>query len=200
MSTATVDKVVSEVVQEALDNIRKSLDESEAEAYRIIERVEEELRRELAAIREAGKAEREAARQRILSTAEIQAKNMAIAAVEEEISKIFEAVERKLSQMASEDSFEMDLKRLLDEAVQLIGRDVVVESNEKGVQLLKRIVEKNSYSVRVSISEKPINTVGGLRAQSADGSVRFDNTFEARLERLKPMLRNEIAKMLLRKD
>ncbi|MEM4407839.1 MAG: V-type ATP synthase subunit E family protein [Candidatus Caldarchaeum sp.] len=200
MSTATVDKVVSEVVQEALDNIRKSLDESEAEAYRIIERVEEELRRELAAIREAGMAEREAARQRILSTAEIQAKNMAIAAVEEEISKIFEAVERKLSQMASEDSFEMDLKRLLDEAVQLIGRDVVVESNEKGVQLLKRIVEKNSYSVRVSISEKPINTVGGLRAQSADGSVRFDNTFEARLERLKPMLRNEIAKMLLRKD
>ncbi|MEM2236794.1 MAG: V-type ATP synthase subunit E family protein [Candidatus Caldarchaeum sp.] len=200
MSTATVDKVVSEVVQEALDNMRKSLDESEAEAYRIIERVEEELRRELAAIREAGKAEREAARQRILSTAEIQAKNMAIAAVEEEISKIFEAVERKLSQIASEDSFEMDLKRLLDEAVQLIGRDVVVESNEKGIQLLKRIVEKNSYSVRVSISEKPINTVGGLRARSADGSVRFDNTFEARLERLKPTLRNEIAKMLLRKD
>jgi len=200
LAAATLDKVVSEVVQEALNNIAKGLDEAEAEAYRIIERVGQEVERELAAIHDAGKAAREAARQRILSTAEIQAKNMAIAAVEEEISKVFDEAMRKLSRIALEDSFEPEMKRLLDEAVELIGRDVVVESNERGVYLLKKILQKTKYRVKVSVEEKPINTVGGLRARSADGTLRFDNTFEARLERIKPLLRNEIAKMILRKD
>ncbi len=196
---STLEKVVSEVVQEALASMRRQLDDSEAEAYRIIERVEEELKRELSSIYEMGKAARDAARQRILSTAEIQARNMSIAVVEEEVSKIFETVMSKISRMADEDHFESVLKKLLDEAVKLIGGDIVVESNEKGIQLLKKIVSKNAYGVKIIISERPIATVGGLRASSTDGSKRFDNTFEARLERIKPQLRNEIAKMIIGK-
>ncbi len=199
MSTVTLDKVVNEVVQEALANMKRQLDDSEAEAYSIIERVEEELKRELNSIHEMGKAARDAARQRILSTAEIQARNMSIAAVEEEVSKIFESVMSKIRRIANDDSFEKVLKKILDEAVTLIGGDVVVESNEKGIQLLKKILNENTYRFKIIVSDRPIATVGGLRASSTDGSKRFDNTFEARLERVKPQLRNEIARMIMRK-
>ncbi|MEM4358464.1 MAG: V-type ATP synthase subunit E [Candidatus Caldarchaeum sp.] len=200
MSAASLEKVVAEVVQEALQNAEKMLDEAEREAEKVLERAAVDVSRELASLREAGQAVREASRQRIISTAEIKAKNMAIAAVEEEVSKIFDSVFHKLARMASEDSFEPELKKLLDEAVELVGREMTVYSNEIGVEMLKRILSRHHYRFPVHVSEKPINTAGGVLAKSADGQVVYDNTLEARLERLKPLLRNEIAKMILRKD
>ena len=200
MSAATLDRVISEVIQEAFQTIMKSLDEAQAEALRIVSKTLDEFMRERAAIEEAGRAEREAARQRILSTAEIQAKNMAIAAVEEEVSKVFETALSRLAKEAAGDGFKHVMERLLDEAVELIGKNIVVESNEKGIEMLREIVANGSYKVRITVSDKPIKTIGGLRAVSADGLTRLDNTLEARLERLKQSLRSEIAKMFLRKE
>jgi len=200
LSAATLDRVISEVVQEAFQTITKSLDEAQAEALRIVSKTLDEFMRERAAIEEAGRAEREAARQRILSTAEIQAKNMAIAAVEEEVSKVFETALSRLAEEAAGDRLKHVMERLLDEAVELIGKDIVVESNEKGIEMLREIVANGSYKVRITVSDKPIKTIGGLRAVSADGLTRLDNTLEARLERLKQSLRSEIAKMFLRKE
>jgi vacuolar-type H+-ATPase subunit E/Vma4 len=200
LSAATLDRVISEVVQEAFQTITKSLDEAQAEALRIVSKTLDEFMRERAAIEEAGRAEREAARQRILSTAEIQAKNMAIAAVEEEVGKVFETALSRLAEEAAGDGFKHVMERLLDEAVELIGKDIVVESNEKGIEMLREIVANGSYKVRITVSDKPIKTIGGLRAASADSLTRLDNTLEARLERLKQSLRSEIAKMFLRKE
>jgi vacuolar-type H+-ATPase subunit E/Vma4 len=200
LSAATLDRVISEVVQEAFQTITKSLDEAQAEALRIVSKTLDEFMRERAAIEEAGRAEREAARQKILSTAEIQAKNMAIAAVEEEVGKVFETALSRLAKEAAGDGFKHVMERLLDEAVELIGKDIVVESNEKGIEMLREIVANGSYKVRITVSDKPIKTIGGLRAVSADGLTRLDNTLEARLERLKQSLRSEIAKMFLRKE
>ncbi|MCS7110193.1 MAG: V-type ATP synthase subunit E [Candidatus Caldarchaeum sp.] len=199
MSTS-LSKVVNEVLQEALSKAIKTIEEGEAEAMRIISKTEEELMREINSMQEAGKSSREAAIQRILSTAEIQAKNMAIAAVEEEITKIFDDVLKKLVEESRRPAFKPVMESLLDEAVNLLGRDMVVESDEHGIRMLKEITASKTYSVKVVVSEKPVSLMGGLKASSLDGTLRFDNSLEARLERLKPMLRTEIAKMLLSKE
>ncbi|MEM1976259.1 MAG: hypothetical protein QW074_09275, partial [Candidatus Caldarchaeum sp.] len=72
-------KVINEVLQDALTNALKVLDAAENEAFEVVDRVEREVLQELAQMEETGKASRQAAVQRILSTAEIQSKNMAIA-------------------------------------------------------------------------------------------------------------------------
>jgi vacuolar-type H+-ATPase subunit E/Vma4 len=113
---------------------------------------------------------------------------------------VFETALSRLAKEAAGDGFKQVMKRLLDEAVELIGKDIVVESNEKGIEMLREIVANGSYKVRITVSDKPIKTIGGLRAVSADGLTRLDNTLEARLERLKQSLRSEIAKMFLRKE
>jgi len=38
--------------------------------------------------------------------------------------------------------------------------------------------------------------MGGVVLTTSDGSIRFDNTFEARLERTKPTLRKDVAAIL----
>ncbi|MDW8083987.1 MAG: V-type ATP synthase subunit E [Candidatus Caldarchaeum sp.] len=199
MSTSLA-KVVNEVLQEALSAAIKTVEEGEAEALRIVSRVEEELIREIQNMREAGKASREAVVQRILSTAEIQAKNLSISAVEEEVSKIFDSCLAKMAENSRKSEFRHVMERLLDEVVELLGRDMVVESNEYGIEMLREITTHKRYRVKVVVSEKPINIRGGFRASSLDGTLRYDNSLEARLERMKPQLRTEIARMLLAQE
>jgi V/A-type H+-transporting ATPase subunit E len=46
------------------------------------------------------------------------------------------------------------------------------------------------------MSDHPLNSIGGIRLTSADGSMTFDNTLDSRIERLKPLIRKNIAQML----
>jgi V/A-type H+-transporting ATPase subunit E len=46
------------------------------------------------------------------------------------------------------------------------------------------------------LSEDSIETIGGIVLSNADGTVKFDNTFESRLERMRPALRKEVAGIL----
>jgi len=193
-------KVINEVLQDALTNALKVLDAAENEAFEVVDRVEREVLQELAQMEETGKASRQAAVQRILSTAEIQSKNMAIAAVEEEVNKIFESVLEKIAKESGTPEFKKVLTKLLDETVQVMGRDIVVETNEAALPLLREVVAEKKYGIKVVVSDKPAKIVAGLRATSLDGSMRYDNSVEARLERLKPVLRTEIAKMLMQKE
>ncbi|MEM4382880.1 MAG: V-type ATP synthase subunit E [Candidatus Caldarchaeum sp.] len=193
-------KVINEVLQDALTNALKVLDAAENEAFEVVDRVEREVLQELAQMEETGKASRQAAVQRILSTAEIQSKNMAIAAVEEEVNKIFDSVLEKIAKESGTPEFKKMLSNLLDETVQVMGRDIVVETNEAALPLLREVVAEKKYGVKVVVSDKPAQIVAGLRATSLDGSMRYDNSVEARLERLKPVLRTEIAKMLMQKE
>jgi V/A-type H+-transporting ATPase subunit E len=42
-------------------------------------------------------------------------------------------------------------------------------------------------------SSETIECLGGIKAKSKDGAMTFDNTIDARIERLKPLIRKEIA-------
>jgi vacuolar-type H+-ATPase subunit E/Vma4 len=42
--------------------------------------------------------------------------------------------------------------------------------------------------------------MGGCKVQTTDGKLVYDNTFENRIEQLKPTLRLEVAKILFQKE
>jgi len=81
--------------------------------------------------------------------------------------------------------------------------EVVVRSNERTLKLIverlsefkEKLREGLGKDVDVTIGE-PIQTLGGVLVESSDGSVRVDNTFEARIERFESELRATIAKAL----
>jgi len=197
LSSAALDKVVREVVEDALTEFRKGLDESGQEALRIIDRIEAEALREAEAIAEAGRRNRESLRQRLLSLAEINARNRSIAVVEESVNAVLQRARERIAQMGGRDLRD-SLKSLLLEAIDAIGsKRVVVESNRAGLSVLQKMageIEAES-NVKVSVSQKPIETAAGVRVRSEDGGVIYDNTVEARLERFRPLLRKEIARL-----
>ena len=51
-------------------------------------------------------------------------------------------------------------------------------------------------SISLRVSEEPLTCIGGVVVRSADGKVRVDNTFEARIERFRETIRTHVAKEL----
>lgn len=89
------------------------------------------------------------------------------------------------------------LEGLIQEGVSVIGNRAKVSCSEKDKKGVYRLVRKLSKgSVKLTPDGNSIQTLGGVVLTSSDGTVKFDNTFEARLERLRPTLRKQVADIL----
>jgi V/A-type H+-transporting ATPase subunit E len=108
----------------------------------------------------------------------------------------------RLSALAEDDSkYVPVIVCYLRECAQAIERDeLVVHCNARDVQRLKgdwaRIVEDAAPNKRLTLSQEPINSIGGVVVVSADQNIRFDDTFEGRMERLAELLQGSIAERL----
>jgi V/A-type H+/Na+-transporting ATPase subunit E len=49
---------------------------------------------------------------------------------------------------------------------------------------------------QAKLSDQHIDVLGGIRIKSSDGTMTYDNTLDSRIERLKPLIRKNIAQML----
>jgi V/A-type H+-transporting ATPase subunit E len=88
---------------------------------------------------------------------------------------------------------------MLENGISEIGSDeVIIECNNNDFEVVKDAIANfhNNNKVKLKLSDKPINVIGGIRLRSADGSITYDNTLDSRIERLKPLIRKNIVQML----
>jgi V/A-type H+-transporting ATPase subunit E len=89
---------------------------------------------------------------------------------------------------------------MVEESLPAVGSDeIIIECNRNDAEQVKKIVAdlaRRNDGLRVTVSDQPINAIGGVRVRSADGTMSFDNTLDSRIERLKPLIRKNIARML----
>ena len=70
---------------------------------------------------------------------------------------------------------------------------------QNDAELVRKIVSDLQDSGKVQqarVSDQLIDVLGGIRIKSADGMMTYDNTLDSRIERLKPLIRKNIAQML----
>ena len=83
------------------------------------------------------------------------------------------------------------LKSLLDESTQVLGTsEVIVFTNSKDRDVVQSTLANFAGS---ELSSETIECIGGVKIQSKDGAMKFDNTIDAKIDRLKPLIRKEIA-------
>ena len=168
----------------AAEAVTKRLNETIAEVQRIIEQQERRA---------------DALKRQIIGAAEMSARNRSLEIVEDNLNISFEEAMKKLKAASENQGYEKVLRALVLEALdQVGGESFVLHSNSRDQKTLKKIAETISKerNVKISIDASPFEkTVGGVVVNSSDGYVTFDNTFEARLERLKPSLRKQIAQI-----
>ncbi len=99
------------------------------------------------------------------------------------------------------DSYKELLKHMVEESISAIGGStaVSIECNKNDAELVRKIVsdlQDNSKVQQARVSDQHIDVLGGIRIKSADGMMTYDNTLDSRIERLKPLIRKNIAQML----
>lgn len=199
VDTKSAEYTLDKVASEALAEIVAEIESGKNDALEQLRSINRGTKAEAAKILEGSQREAESIRRQILGSAELEARNSTLRSLEEASNRI---VQDSLSAVAEKRpaAYEKALAKLIAEGAQVIGKDAVVYCNAKDKKLVGSIAkELNSKSgLKLSIGDKAIDATGGVILQSSDGTIRYDNTLEARLDRIRPQLRREIVDVLSR--
>ena len=183
----TVDKILNQSENELHFSLNQSLDESKNILSSSLSSLEQEYDKILA----DGKKEADKLQKQITGSAALEARNKQLLLVEESVEKVFAKAIEKLNDLVRNEDYTKLVTQLLDESVKGLGTsNVIVECNSKDKSVVQSILSKFPGA---TLSSNTVDCLGGVIVKSKDGSMSFDNTIDARIERLKPLLRKDIA-------
>lgn len=178
--------VISKVKVEALDIIKEAEAKAREEREKATKQREVKLHKEKQRL--LGEARQEAAR--IVAQGSIKARQELSRAKNAVINKMTDRVRQELSQISSNEKYSMTL---IQEAVEAIGADKArIYVLPKSVDATRKLLESNKELANRITEVKEANFTGGIIAESIDGTLRIDNSYESRLEMLLPILLPEI--------
>lgn len=184
----TIDKILNQTEAENLSSLKKSFNES----LEILSKSQSSLEQEYDRIIDEGKKEAEKIEKQIIGGSDLEFRNKQILLVEESIQKVFEKAIEKIKSTGRDEKYSKLLTLLLEESTQALGTtEVIVYSNSKDKEIVKPLLSKFSGA---EFSNDSINCLGGVEVKSKDGTMTFNNTIDARFDRMKPLIRKDIAK------
>jgi V/A-type H+-transporting ATPase subunit E len=195
MSKATAD-TLEKVSGEFETEILAELQEGREAALSTVESSRREAQVAVTKILEASVKQGESLRRQIIGAAELEARNAQLKTLEKAVVEVFDAAAKELGD-GSGARYEASLTQLVKEGLEVIGPRARICCSSKDKRAVSAVLRRLGGSQsKLALEEKGIDTIGGVVMTSMDGSVRFDNTFEARLERMRPTLRMEVSAML----
>jgi V/A-type H+/Na+-transporting ATPase subunit E len=194
VSKAVAD-TLAKVSGEFESEVMADLEGWRAEALAKIESVRKEAAGNVSKILETGEKQAESVGRQIIGAAELEARNGQLRSLEIAVNKAFDSATKKISDSAGA-SYEKAMGKLIQEGLDIIGPRASIQCSARDRKTVTSALKKLDDKAKVSFDEDPIETIGGVVLATPDGTIRFDNTFEARLERMKPTLRKDIAYIL----
>ncbi len=182
-----IDKILKKTEKEILLDLKNSGSDSKQTLDDSLPKLEQEYDKIISdGYKEADKIEKQ-----IIGSSDLDVRNKKLLLLEEGVDKVFS---KALDQIANTDrsgDYSNLIKTLLDEATKILGTTkVTVFTNTKDKDVVKSILSKYSGA---KLSSETIDCLGGIKIKSKDGTMTFDNTIDARIERFKPLIRKEIA-------
>lgn len=183
----TIDKILTQTEKSILSNIQSALSESQKTLDNAIPKLEQEYEKVIS----DGKKEADKIEKQIIGSSDLEARNKQLLALEEAINKVFTKAIDQISNMARSGDYSNLIKTLLDESTEILGTTkVIIYTNSKDKNVVQDVLSKYPGA---EISPETINCLGGITVKSKDGAMKFDNTLDARIQRMKPLIRKEIA-------
>jgi V/A-type H+-transporting ATPase subunit E len=184
---STIDKILKNTEKDILTNIKSGLDESQQKLDDAIPTLESEYDK----IISNGKKEADKIEKQITGASDIEVRNKQLLALEEAVERVFSSALEQIANAERSGDYSNFVKTLIDEAIQILGTsEVTIFTNTKDKDVVQSTVSQFSGA---ELSSETIECLGGIKVKSKDGAMTFDNTIDARIERLKPLIRKEIA-------
>ena len=182
-----IDKIVEKTEKGILLDLKNSASDSKQTLDDSISKLEQEYDK----IISDGKKEADKIDKQIVGSADLDVRNKQLLLLEEGVDKVFSKALDQIAKTDRSGDYSNLIKTLLDEATKILGTtEVTVFTNTKDKDVVKSILSKYSGA---KLSSETIDCLGGIKIKSKDGTMTFDNTIDARIERFKPLIRKEIA-------
>lgn len=192
----SVEKIIEKISLEAADTARALRRTAEEEAARYLEKEKTAAEAEKNAEIAARKREVDAEVSRMLAQARMEGRQTVRNARENLISDCFDRARERITAISGSPEYPEILKYLIQDGIEKIGAgDLTISANSRDIPVLESILAKDTET-HVRMSGEPIPTAGGVLLRTGSGTRRVDNTFEARLERMRRDLIFEVAGIL----
>ena len=183
----TIDKILTQTEKDILSNIRSALSESSKTLDDSIPKLE----REYDKIISDGKKEADKIEKQLIGSSDIETRNNRLLVLEKAVDDVFTKAVEQISNTNRNDDYSKLMTTLLDESTKILGTTkVIISTNSKDKSIVQSLL---SQYPGAELSPEPITCLGGITVKSKDGAMKFDNTLDARIQRMKPLIRKEIA-------
>ncbi len=191
LANLALEQTIEKILHQTEKEIESGIDSALSDSHQTLDSAIPKLEQEYDKIIADGKKEADKIEKQLIGGADIEARNKQLLALEESIDKVFV---KALDQIANTDrsgDYANLIKSLLDESTRILGTsEVIVSTNSKDRDVVQSALSGYSGS---ELSPDTIECIGGVIIKSKDGAMTFDNTLDARIERLKPLIRKDIA-------
>jgi V/A-type H+-transporting ATPase subunit E len=200
-SSSSLERTINKVISQAEADFITQIDSSFQESLKNLAASRTKLEAEYNRILEGARKQGDNLKRQIVGSSRLSARNRQLVLIESAVNDTFEKAKTILASSNKENSYRLLMRKILKDSVMMIDSDqVIVECNKNDIELVKEAISDSfnddNNKMKIKISDHPLNAIGGIRLTSADGSMTFDNTLDSRIERLKPLIRKNIAQML----
>jgi V/A-type H+-transporting ATPase subunit E len=198
----SVDKICERIREDGEREMQSILDKARQTAADITAKAEAEGKRITEKVLKEAEEKGTVVQRRLLSSVNLEVRRAKLKAREEVVTRVGEQVEKELGRLREEKEYADVLVRLTVEAIEALDGDrFLVHADRRDLASLeetvfpavRKILENAGRTVRVFESKALARSIlGGVQVGVPGGNVIFDNTFEARLYRLRDRIRNVI--------
>ena len=190
-SNPSLEQAIDNVLQKTGNDILSIIKNSSTKSKETLDNSLSKLEGEFDKIISDGKKEADKIEKQIIGSADLEARNKQLMTLEEGVDKVFTKALDQITNTARSGDYSNLIKSLLDESTKILGTtEVIVSTNTKDKDLVQSTLSQFPGS---ELSSEPIDCLGGVIIKSKNGTMSFDNTLDARINRLKPLIRKEIA-------
>ncbi len=182
-----IDKILKKTEKEILLDLKNAGSDSKQTLDDSLVKLEQEFDKIISdGNKEANKIEKQ-----IVGSSDLEVRNKQLLLLEEGVDKVFSKALDQIAKTDRSGDYSNLINTLLDESTKILGTtEVTVFTNAKDKDVVQSALSKFSGA---KLSSDTIDCLGGIIIKSKDGTMTFDNTIDARIERLKPLIRKEIA-------
>ena len=138
-------------------------------------------------------------KRQVIGSTKLSVRNKELILLEQAVNDVYEKAKEKLASYSEDPNYRNMLIKILDESIPNLGTsDIIIECLKKDVDFFKKQIESLSmkYNKKIKIQSNLKDSLGGFKIKSSDGTITLDNTLDTRIERLKPLIRKNIAQIL----
>lgn len=191
----TIDQVITTKESELLTQLNKSY----LESINNIDVSKSRIEGEYENIISNAEKKAENLKRQVIGSSKLSARNKELVLLEQAVNDVYVKAKEKLGLYFEQPNYRNMLIKNLDESIPNLGTsDVIIECLKRDVEFFKKQIESLSqkFNKKIKVQSNLKNSLGGFKIKSSDATVTLDNTIDSRIERLKPLIRKNIAQIL----